>query len=153
MVKNIKKEINDVQLIAGNVATSKGVKALIEAGVDCVKVGIGAGASCTTRVVAGVGMPQLTSIMNAVDEARKHDIPIIADGGIRFSGDLAKACVNLLCSKGFKLQIIKLPCSNIDVSQDFKHWDLKYERIDEIFLRLKEKSINKAFKTKSYWIS
>ena len=91
LVKNIKKEINDVQLIAGNVATSKGVKALIEAGVDCVKVGIGAGASCTTRVVAGVGMPQLTSIMNAVDEARKHDIPIIADGGIRFSGDLAKA--------------------------------------------------------------
>ena len=64
---------------------------MIEAGVDCVKVGIGAGASCTTRVVAGVGMPQLTSIMNAVDEARKHEIPIIADGGIRFSGDLAKA--------------------------------------------------------------
>ena len=91
LVKNIKKEINDVQLIAGNVATSEGVKALIEAGVDCVKVGIGAGASCTTRVVAGVGMPQLTSIMNAVDEARKHEIPIIADGGIRFSGDLAKA--------------------------------------------------------------
>ena len=91
LVKNIKKEINDVQLIAGNVATPKGVKALIEAGVDCVKVGIGAGASCTTRVVAGVGMPQLTSIMNAVDEARKHEIPIIADGGIRFSGDLAKA--------------------------------------------------------------
>jgi len=91
LVKNIKKEINDVQLIAGNVATSEGVRALIEAGVDCVKVGIGAGASCTTRVVAGVGMPQLTSIMNAVDEARKHEIPIIADGGIRFSGDLAKA--------------------------------------------------------------
>ena len=91
LVNNIKKEINDVQLIAGNVATSEGVKALIEAGVDCVKVGIGAGASCTTRVVAGVGMPQLTSIMNAVDEARKHEIPIIADGGIRFSGDLAKA--------------------------------------------------------------
>ncbi len=91
LVKNIKKEINDVQLIAGNVATPEGVKALIEAGVDCVKVGIGAGASCTTRVVAGVGMPQLTSIMNAVDEARKYEIPIIADGGIRFSGDLAKA--------------------------------------------------------------
>ncbi len=59
------------------------------------------------------------------------------------SGDLAKSCINLLCSKGFKLQIIKLPCSNIDVSQDFKHWDLKYERIDQIFLMLKEKSINK----------
>ncbi len=59
------------------------------------------------------------------------------------SGDLAKSCINLLYSKGFKLQIIKLPCSNIDVSQDFKHWDLKYERIDEIFSRLKEKSINK----------
>jgi len=90
-IKNIKKSIGDVQIIAGNVATADGTKALIDAGVDCVKVGIGAGASCTTRVVAGVGMPQLSGIMNCVDEARKHDIPVIADGGIRYSGDLAKA--------------------------------------------------------------
>ncbi|MBD02481.1 MAG: IMP dehydrogenase [Candidatus Marinimicrobia bacterium] len=90
-VKSIKKAVGDLQIIAGNVATSEGTKALINAGVDCVKVGIGAGASCTTRVVAGVGMPQLSGVMNCVDEAQKHDIPIIADGGIRYSGDLAKA--------------------------------------------------------------
>ena len=91
LIKKIKNSIKNVQLIAGNIATSNGAKALIDAGVDCVKVGIGAGASCTTRVVAGVGMPQLTSIMNAVDEVKKQGIPIIADGGIRYSGDLAKA--------------------------------------------------------------
>ena len=90
-VKNIKKAVGDLEIIAGNVATSEGTKALIDAGVDCVKVGIGAGASCTTRVVAGVGMPQLSGIMSCVDEAQKHEIPIIADGGIRYSGDLAKA--------------------------------------------------------------
>ena len=90
-VKNIKKAVGDLDIIAGNVATSEGTKALIDAGVDCVKVGIGAGASCTTRVVAGVGMPQLSGIINCVDEAQKHEIPIIADGGIRYSGDLAKA--------------------------------------------------------------
>ena len=90
-VKSIKKAVGDLQIIAGNVATLEGTKALINAGVDCVKVGIGAGASCTTRVVAGVGMPQLSGVMNCVDEAQKHDIPIIADGGIRYSGDLAKA--------------------------------------------------------------
>ena len=90
-VKNIKKAVGDLDIIAGNVATSEGTKALIDSGVDCVKVGIGAGASCTTRVVAGVGMPQLSGIMSCVDEAQKHEIPIIADGGIRYSGDLAKA--------------------------------------------------------------
>ena len=90
-LKSIKKAVGDLQIIAGNVATLEGTKALIDAGVDCVKVGIGAGASCTTRVVAGVGMPQLSGVMNCVDEAQKHDIPIIADGGIRYSGDLAKA--------------------------------------------------------------
>ena len=90
-VKNIKKAVGDLDIIAGNVATSEGTKALIDSGVDCVKVGIGAGASCTTRVVAGVGMPQLSGIMGCVDEAQKHEIPIIADGGIRYSGDLAKA--------------------------------------------------------------
>jgi len=90
-IKEIKSKIGDVDLIAGNVATGDGVKALIEAGVDCVKVGIGAGASCTTRVIAGVGVPQLSAIMDSVDEARRHNIPVIADGGIRYSGDIAKA--------------------------------------------------------------
>ena len=81
----------EVELVAGNVATAEGVRSLIDAGVDCVKVGIGAGASCTTRVVAGVGIPQLTAIMNAVDCAQEFDIPVIADGGIRYSGDIAKS--------------------------------------------------------------
>ena len=90
-IKNIKKSVGELQVIAGNVATSDGVKALIDCGVDAVKVGIGGGASCTTRIVAGVGMPQLSGIMNSVDEANKQNIPIIADGGIRYSGDLSKA--------------------------------------------------------------
>ncbi len=90
-IKNIKKSVGDLQVIAGNVATADGTKALVDAGVDCVKVGIGAGASCTTRIVAGVGMPQLSGVMNCVDEANKHNIPVIADGGIRYSGDLSKA--------------------------------------------------------------
>ena len=82
---------SDVSLIAGNVASSDGTKALIDAGVDCVKVGIGSGASCTTRVIAGVGVPQLTAIIDCVDIARKSGIPVIADGGLRYSVDLAKA--------------------------------------------------------------
>jgi|TARA_B110000263_G_scaffold72545_3_gene63422 IMP dehydrogenase len=90
-IKRIKKSVGDLQVIAGNVATADGVKALIDSGVDSVKVGIGAGASCTTRIVAGVGMPQLSAIMNCVDEANKQNIPVIADGGIRYSGDLSKA--------------------------------------------------------------
>ncbi|MFQ6606566.1 MAG: IMP dehydrogenase [Fidelibacterota bacterium] len=81
----------EVCIIAGNVATAAATRALIDAGVDAVKVGIGAGASCTTRIIAGVGVPQLTSVMNCVDEAQKDDIPVIADGGIRYSGDMAKA--------------------------------------------------------------
>ncbi len=91
-VKAIKNKLgNSVDLIAGNVATGAGTNALIDAGVDCVKIGIGAGASCTTRVIAGVGVPQLTAIMDCVDIARKSGIPIIADGGLRYSGDIAKA--------------------------------------------------------------
>ena len=90
-IQSIKKTVGDLQVIAGNVATSDGVKALIDSGVDAVKVGIGAGASCTTRIVAGVGMPQLSAIMNCVDEANKQNIPVTADGGIRYSGDLSKA--------------------------------------------------------------
>jgi IMP dehydrogenase len=90
-IKSIKKSLGDVQVIAGNVATGDGAKALIDAGVDCVKVGIGAGASCTTRIIAGVGVPQLTAVMNCVDEAQKHNIPVVADGGLRYSGDISKA--------------------------------------------------------------
>ena len=90
-IKNIKKALPSLQIIGGNIATSDGTKALIDAGADCVKVGIGAGASCTTRIVAGIGVPQLTAIMDCVDEAKKSDIPVIADGGIRYSGDISKA--------------------------------------------------------------
>ena len=90
-IRNIKKSIPDLQIIGGNIATSDGTKALIDAGVDCVKVGIGAGASCTTRIVAGIGVPQLTAIMDCVDVAKKSNIPVFADGGIRYSGDISKA--------------------------------------------------------------
>lgn len=90
-VKTIKSKIGNTALIVGNVATAEGTKALIDSGVDSVKIGIGAGASCTTRIIAGVGVPQLSAIMDGVDEAKKHDIPVIADGGIRYSGDIAKA--------------------------------------------------------------
>lgn len=90
-VSAIKKLSNSVQIIAGNVATADGTKALIDAGADCVKVGIGPGSICTTRIVAGVGVPQLSAIMSSVEEAAKAGIPVIADGGIKYSGDLAKA--------------------------------------------------------------
>jgi IMP dehydrogenase len=80
-----------VQVLAGNVATADGARALIDAGADAVKVGIGPGSICTTRVVAGVGMPQLTAIMQAAKAAAGSDTPVIADGGVKFSGDLAKA--------------------------------------------------------------
>ncbi|MCB1519335.1 MAG: IMP dehydrogenase [Hyphomicrobiaceae bacterium] len=90
-VERIKKMSNKVQVVAGNVATAEATRALIEAGADCVKVGIGPGSICTTRIVAGVGVPQLTAISNCAEEAHKSNIPIIADGGIKFSGDIAKA--------------------------------------------------------------
>jgi IMP dehydrogenase len=90
-VTRIKRLSNAVQVVAGNVATADGVKALIDAGADAVKVGIGPGSICTTRVVAGVGMPQLTAIMDAVAVASASNSPVIADGGIKYSGDLAKA--------------------------------------------------------------
>ncbi|MEM1283779.1 MAG: IMP dehydrogenase [Pseudomonadota bacterium] len=90
-VGRVKAQSNQVQVIAGNVATREGVKALIDAGADAVKVGIGPGSICTTRIVAGVGVPQLTAVMEATDEAGKQDIPVIADGGIKSSGDIAKA--------------------------------------------------------------
>jgi IMP dehydrogenase len=90
-VAEIKKMSSKVQVIAGNVATAEATRALIDAGADGVKVGIGPGSICTTRVVAGVGVPQLTAVMDAAEEAAKSGIPVIADGGLRTSGDLAKA--------------------------------------------------------------
>jgi len=90
-VNRIKKESNYTQVAAGNVATGDGARALIDAGADCVKVGIGPGSICTTRIVAGVGVPQLTAVQDAVEAASKQGVPVIADGGIRYSGDLAKA--------------------------------------------------------------
>jgi len=90
-VTRIKKLSNHVQVIGGNVATADGAKALIDAGADCVKVGIGPGTICTTRMVAGVGMPQFSAIVEVAEACQKADIPFIADGGIKYSGDLAKA--------------------------------------------------------------
>ncbi len=90
-VSKVKKAFPDVQLVAGNIATAEAAKALIDAGADCVKVGIGPGSICTTRVVAGIGVPQITAIYDAAYEASKHDIPVIADGGIKYSGDIVKA--------------------------------------------------------------
>jgi IMP dehydrogenase len=90
-VTRVKKLSNAVQVIAGNVATRDGTKALIDAGADAVKVGIGPGSICTTRIVAGVGVPQLTAILEACEAASSGEVPVIADGGIKFSGDLAKA--------------------------------------------------------------
>ena len=90
-VERIRKTSNSVQIIAGNVATAEGTRALIDAGADAVKIGIGPGSICTTRIVAGVGVPQLTAILESAEEAAKSGVPVIADGGIKVSGDLAKA--------------------------------------------------------------
>ncbi len=90
-VTEIKKKYPDLQVIAGNVATAEATEFLIKAGVDAVKVGIGPGSICTTRVVAGIGVPQITAIMNCYEAAKKYSIPIIADGGIKYSGDMTKA--------------------------------------------------------------
>jgi len=90
-IAEIKKRSNRTQVVGGNVATAEGAKALIDAGVDAVKVGIGPGSICTTRIVAGVGVPQLTAVLDAVEVAQKAGVPVIADGGIKFSGDVAKA--------------------------------------------------------------
>ena len=90
-VKMIKEKYPDLQVIAGNVATGEATRALIEAGVDAVKVGIGPGSICTTRVVAGIGVPQITAVMDCYEAAKEYGIPIIADGGIKYSGDVTKA--------------------------------------------------------------
>ena len=91
MVRKIKEAFPDLQIIAGNVATAEATRELIEAGADCVKVGIGPGSICTTRVVTGVGVPQITAIYDCAQEADRYGIPIIADGGIKYSGDITKA--------------------------------------------------------------
>lgn len=91
MIRRIRREFGDVELIAGNVATAEGVRDLAEAGVDAVKVGVGAGSICITRIVTGSGVPQLTAIAECAEAARAYDLPIIADGGIRTSGDIVKA--------------------------------------------------------------
>ena len=90
-VSKIKSEYPELQIIAGNIATAEATKDLIEAGADCVKVGIGPGSICTTRVVAGVGVPQLTAVMDCVEVGNKYGVPVIADGGIKYSGDIVKA--------------------------------------------------------------
>jgi IMP dehydrogenase len=90
-VREVKAAYPNLPVIAGNVATGEATKALIEAGADCVKVGIGPGSICTTRIVAGIGVPQITAIMDCYEVAKAYDIPIIADGGIKFSGDVTKA--------------------------------------------------------------
>jgi len=91
MTKNIKKHFSDIDLIVGNVATPNGVEALVDVGADAVKIGIGSGSSCTTRMIAGVGVPQLSSILNSYEIASQKGIPIISDGGMRYSGDIAKS--------------------------------------------------------------
>lgn len=90
-VRRVKSKYPDLQVVAGNIATGEAAKALIEAGADCVKVGIGPGSICTTRVVAGIGVPQITAIMDVYEVCKQYDIPLIADGGIKYSGDLTKA--------------------------------------------------------------
>jgi len=91
VLKKVKSKFPDVNVIAGNIVTGEAAKALIELGVDAVKVGVGPGSICTTRVVTGVGVPQITAIMNCRKECEKAGVPLIADGGIKFSGDITKA--------------------------------------------------------------
>ncbi|MEE1019227.1 MAG: IMP dehydrogenase, partial [Acutalibacteraceae bacterium] len=90
-VKNIKKKYPEAQVIAGNIATAEAAEALIEAGADALKVGIGPGSICTTRIIAGIGVPQITAVYDVACAAAKHGIPVIADGGIKYSGDIVKA--------------------------------------------------------------
>jgi IMP dehydrogenase len=91
MVRTLRRRFPHVDLVAGNVATAEGTEALIDVGVDAVKIGIGAGSICTTRIIAGIGVPMITAIMECARAAAAHDVPIVADGGIRFSGDITKA--------------------------------------------------------------
>lgn len=97
-VKRVKEKYPNLQVIAGNVATKEATEDLIKAGADCVKVGIGPGSICTTRIVAGVGVPQLTAVMDCVEVGRKYGVPVIADGGIKYSGDVVKALAAGACA-------------------------------------------------------
>lgn len=97
-VKRVKEKYPNIQVIAGNVATKEATEDLIKAGADCVKVGIGPGSICTTRIVAGVGVPQLTAVMDCVEVGRKYGVPVIADGGIKYSGDVVKALAAGACA-------------------------------------------------------
>jgi IMP dehydrogenase len=91
VIKNVRARCGDVQLIAGNIATAEAAKDLCEAGVDAIKIGIGPGATCITRIVTGCGIPQLTAVMNCAEMAQKYGVPVVADGGIQSSGDIVKA--------------------------------------------------------------
>ena len=93
MLKKVKKKYKRLDVVVGNIATGAAAKTLIKAGADAVKVGIGPGSICTTRVIAGIGVPQLTAVMDVAEVTKKHNIPLIADGGIRYSGDIVKALV------------------------------------------------------------
>ena len=111
-VKKLKENFPNAQIIAGNVATAEATEALIKAGADCVKVGIGPGAICTTRVVTGVGVPQITAVYDCAKAADKYDIPIIADGGIKYSGDIPKAIAAgavFVCSAHYLPELMKAP--------------------------------------------
>ena len=90
--------VQHLQIIAGNVATAEATRDLAEAGADCIKVGIGPGSICTTRIVAGVGVPQLTAVMDCAEEGRKYGVPVIADGGLKYSGDIVKALAGGACA-------------------------------------------------------
>ena len=91
IIDRIKNRSNSIQIVAGNVATKEATRSLIDSGADCIKVGIGPGSICTTRIIAGVGIPQLTAIMDCIEEAKNSDVTVIADGGIKYSGDFAKS--------------------------------------------------------------
>ena len=93
LLKKIKSEFPKLDVVVGNIATAKAAKALIDAGADAIKVGIGPGSICTTRIIAGIGVPQLTALLEVNEVAKKKNIPVIADGGIRYSGDIVKALV------------------------------------------------------------
>lgn len=130
-VKMIREAYPDLQIIAGNVATAEGTEALIKAGADCVKIGIGPGSICTTRVVAGIGVPQMTAIMNAYEAAKKYDVPIIADGGIKYSGDMTKALAAgaSVCMMEVSLQDVTKALEHSSCSKDVNikfivEWDL-----------------------------